>query len=151
MFRLLCALLLCVVFASCKPEPAQQPQQASAQGLKKLRNVSDEQIRQLREAGAEIIVQEADYVVVRTDSVQQAFALNFESISESDLVQRLANIYLKDKSELQQIVDTGVDLWEVRGDTVVASVFDIHIDKLKNAGFTVEIIAQDAAKREEKH
>lgn len=148
--RIVGVLLLLALFAACAQEPEQRPQAAPAQGLKKLRNPSVAQIQQLREAGAEIIVQEQDYVIVRTENVQQALDLQFEAMSESDLVQRLVHVMLPDSGRLQEVIDTGIDFWELRGDTVVARAFDIHIEQLTDAGFTVEVIAQNASAREEK-
>jgi biotin operon repressor len=149
MMRLFLFMLLLAGFAACQPEPSQQPTEATANGLKKLRNPTEEQIRQLREAGAEIIVQEPGYIIVRTDNVtQELTAFNFEAISEKDLVQRLVHVILQDTSQLQQVVDTGVDFWELKGDTAIARAFDIHIEQLRAAGFTVEIIARDASKRD---
>lgn len=150
MIRLVGVLLLVALFGACAQEPEQTPQAAPAQGLKKLRHPTAAQIQQLREAGAEIIVQEQDYVIVRTENVQQALDLQFEAIAESDLVQRLVHVILPDSGRLQEVIDTGIDFWELRGDTVVARAFDIHIAQLTEAGFTVEVIAQNASAREEK-
>ncbi|MFQ5627189.1 MAG: hypothetical protein ACE5I1_00395 [bacterium] len=149
MLRNFLVILIFAVLAACKPEPSQQPQQAPAGGLKKLRNATDEQLKQLRDAGAEIIVQEPEYVIVRTDKATQTLSFNFERISEQDLVQRLVHILLQDESELQQVIDSGVDFWEARGDTVVARAFDIQIENLRAAGFKVEITAENAANRKE--
>lgn len=145
----ICILLLALALAACTQEPAQQPQQAPEDGLKKLSNPTGAQIQQLRDAGAEIIVREDDYVIVRTENVQQALDMRFEAISEQDLVQRLVHVILPDRSQLQEVIDTGIDFWEVRGDTVVARAFDLHIEQLTEAGFAVEIIAQNASAREE--
>lgn len=149
MIRIFLFMVLLVCFAACQPEPSQQPVEAAANGLKKLRHPTEGQIRQLREAGAEIIVQESDYIIVRTENATQSLtAFNFEAISEKDLVQRLVHVILQDPSQLQQVVDMGVDFWDIKDDTVTARAFDIHIEQLRAAGFTVEIVAQDASKRD---
>lgn len=104
----------------------------------------------MRNAGAEIIVQEKDYIIVSTENVAQTLDLRFEAISESDLVQRFVHVLLTDRSELQQVVNSGMDYWELKGDTVVGRAFDVQIEQLRKEGFTVDIIAQNASAREEK-
>ncbi len=66
------------------------------------------------------------------------------------MVQRLVKIYLKDSTDLQKVVNSGVDLWEVKADTAVARAFDIYIERLREAGLSVKIIARDASQMEEK-
>lgn len=148
MLRIYLLLLACLIFAFCQSE--QQPQQAQSQGLQKIYYKSQDEIQNLRNAGAEIIVQEPDYVVIRTDKMLQAHGLKSEPIQEVDLVQRLVKIQLKDSTDLQTIVNSGVDLWEVKNDTAVVRAFDIYIEQLKQAGLSVEVVAQDASKLEEK-
>ncbi len=144
----ICFLLLVIIFLmSCKSE---QPQQAQPRGLQKIYYKNQDEIQQLRKAGAEIIVQEPDYVIVRTDSMLQTQTFKLESIKEADMVQRLVKIYLKDSTDLQKVVNSGVDLWEVKADTAVARAFDIYIERLREAGLSVKIIARDASQMEEK-
>ena len=148
MLRIYFILLACLVFAFCQSQ--QQPQQAQSQGLQKIYYKNQDEIQNLRDAGADIIVQEPDYVVIRTDKMLQTHGLKSEPIQEVDLVQRLVKIALKDSSDLQTVVNTGVDLWEVKNDTAVVRAFDIYIEQLKQAGLSVEIIANNASKMEEK-
>jgi len=148
MLRIYFLLLFCLIFAFCQSE--QQPQQAQSQGLQKIYYKSEEQVQQLRRAGAEIIVQEPDYVIVRTDSMLQTQDLKSEAIQEADLIHRLVKIHLRDSTDLQKVVNSGVDLWEVKGDTAVARAFDIYIERLREAGLSVKIIAKNASKMEEK-
>lgn len=140
-------LSVIIIFMSCKSE---QPQQAQSRGLQKIYYKNQDEIQQLRKAGAEIIVQEPDYVIVRTDSMLQTQYFKSESIKETDMVQRLIKIYLKDSTDLQKVVNSGVDLWEVKADTAVARAFDIYIERLREAGLSVKMIARDASKMEEK-
>jgi hypothetical protein len=148
MFRIHLLLLVCLIFAFCQSE--QQPQQAQTAGLQKVYYKNQEDIQNLRNAGAEIIVQEPDYVVIRTDKMLQTHGLKSEPIQEADLVQRLVKIHLKDSTDLQKVVNTGVDLWEVKNDTAVVRAFDIYIEQLKELGLSVEIIAKNASKMKEK-
>lgn len=148
MLRIYFILLACLIFAFCQSE--QQPQQAQKAGLQKVHYKNQEEIQALRNAGAEIIVQEPDYVVIRTDKMLQTHGLKSEPIQEADLVQRLVKIALKDSTDLQTVVNSGVDLWQVKNDTAVARAFDIYIEQLKQAGLSVEIIAKNASKLEEK-
>jgi hypothetical protein len=148
MHRICFLLFACLIFAFCKTE--QQPQQAQSKALQKIYYKSPEEVQKLRQAGAEIIVQQPDYVIVRTDSMLQIQGLKSEPIQEADMVQRLVKIYLKDSTDLQTIVNSGVDLWQVKGDTAIARAYDIYIDRLKKAGLSVTIIAKNASKMEEK-
>jgi len=144
MMKILIGILSLLLLFSCSPKVEQQ----SAGGLKKIAYSSNEQLQALKDAGAEIIVQEPDYVVVRTDDMLQALSVNSAPIQESDLVQRLVRIQLKDSTSLQTVVNTGVDLWQVVDDTAIARAYDLYINKLRAAGLTVEIMAQDASKWE---
>lgn len=148
MLRLYFLLFACLIFAFCQSE--QQPQQAQTAGLQKVYYKNPEEVQNLRNAGAEIIVQQPDYVVIRTNKMLQTHGLKSEPIQEADLVQRLVKIAIRDSSDLQTIVNSGVDLWEVKNDTAVVRAFDIYIEQLKQAGLSVEIIAQNASKLEEK-
>lgn len=144
MVKILMGLLSLLLLFSCSPKVEQQ----SAGGLKKISYSSNEQLQALKDAGAEIIVQEPDYVIVRTDDMLQALSVKSTPIKEADLVQRLVHIQLKDSTSLQTVVNAGVDLWQVVGDTAIARAYDLYINKLRAAGLDVKIIAQDASKWE---
>jgi hypothetical protein len=148
MLRINFLLLACLIFAVCQSE--QQPQQAQSQGLQKVYYKNPEEIQNLRNAGAEIIVQEPDYVVIKTDKMVQTHGLKLETIQETDLVQRLVKIHVKDSTDRQIVVNSGVDLWEMKEDIAIARAYDIYIAKLREAGLIVEIIADDASKWEGK-
>jgi len=148
MLRLNFLLFIFMIFAFCQPE--QQPQQAQSQGLRKIYYKNQQEVQQLRQAGAEIIVQEPDYVIIRTDSMLQALSVKSDPIEETDLVQRLVKIHVKDSQDIQTVANSGIDLWEVKGDTALGRAFDIYIERLKKAGLSVKIVAEDASKWEEK-
>ena len=148
MLRLYFLLFACLIFAFCQSE--QQPQQAQSQQLQKVYYKSEEEVQKLRDAGAEIIVQQPDYVIIKTDKMVAAQDIKSEPIKESDMIQRLVKICVKDSTDLQTVVNSGIDLWEVKNDTAIARAYDIYIEALRQAGLSVEIIAQDASKREEK-
>ncbi len=144
MGKILIVLLSFLLLASCSREVEQQ----QAGGLKKIYYSSEKQLQAIKNAGAEIIVQEPDYVVVRADEMLQSLSVKSRPIRESDLVQRLVKIHLADSTSLQTVVNTGVDLWQVDGDTAIARAFDLYIDKMRRAGLDVKIIARDASKWE---
>jgi len=148
MLRINFLLLACLMFAFCQSE--QQPQQAQSQQLQKVYYKSEQEVQKLRDAGAEIIVQQPDYVIIKTGKMVGAQDVKSEPIKELDMIQRLVKIYVKDSTDLQTVVNSGIDLWEVKNDTAIARAYDIYIDALRKAGLSVEIIAQDASKREEK-
>ncbi len=121
-------------------------QHAKAQRLQKIRYNSQEEIKQLREVGAEIIVQEDDYVIVRYPNNMPISSDVTEPIKEEDLVQRLVHIHLKDTNDIQKVVNMGVDVWKMKDGIVIASALDFYIEKLREAGFTVEVIAKNVKK-----
>ncbi len=139
-------LLALMILLACKSEP---PQQAQTEYLRKVEYESQEQIDQLKKAGAKIIVKEPDYVVIETDSMVSALSVPSSPIKESDMVQRLIHVFAPDTSDVQKIIDTGIDFWQVKGDTVIARAFDIYIEQLKASGFTVEIIQQNMREKED--
>ncbi|MCG3156033.1 MAG: hypothetical protein DKINENOH_02641 [bacterium] len=114
-------------------------------GLRKISYANAAELERIRQTGAEIIVQQPDYVVIRTDSAQlAALALTSQPAQEQDLVQRLVAIVLRDSTSLQTVVDSGVDLWEARGDTAVARAYDIQLEKLRREGLAITVIAENA-------
>jgi len=113
--------------------------------LRKIRYADAAELQRIRQTGAEIIVQQPDYVVIRSDSAQlAALSLPSQLVQEQDLVQRLVAIVLRDSTSLQTVVDSGVDLWETRGDTAIARAFDIQLDKLRQEGLAITVIAENA-------
>ncbi|MEK7727314.1 MAG: hypothetical protein AAB354_02810 [candidate division KSB1 bacterium] len=140
--------------AACNTQPQPSVQQvatSSTNALKKISYKSAEELQRLRDSGAEIIVQQADYVIVRTDSATvSAFAANATTAQEQDLIQRLAHVQLRDSSDVQRIVDSGVDLWEVNADTAIVRAFDIQLERLRQAGMSLRVVKTDASKEEGK-
>ena len=144
MAKMLAMMVSIALIISC----SQQVEQQSVGGLKKISYSSEEQLQALKDSGAEIIVQEPKYVVVRTDEMLQALNVQSTNIKEIDLVQRLVFVHLKDSTSLQTVVNTGVDLWQVVEDTAIVRVFDLYINQMRDAGLDLKIIAQDASKWE---
>jgi hypothetical protein len=132
-----------MAFFACTTQPSSSP---GSTGMKKIRYRTPEELQKLRAAGAEIIVQQSDYVIVRVDStsVSALATVPTEPMQESDLVQRLVHIKTDSAHSVQQIVDAGVDLWEAAGDTAIGRAYDIQLERLRQAGFEVRVIAQDA-------
>ena len=144
MAKILAMMFSVALIVSC----SQQVEQQSVGGLKKISYSSEEQLQALKDSGAEIIVQEPKYVVVRTDEMLQALNVQSTNIKEIDLVQRLVFVHLKDSTSLQTVVNTGVDLWQVVEDTAIVRAFDLYINQMREAGLDLRIIAQDASKWE---
>ena len=144
MAKMLAMMVSIALIISC----SQQVEQQSVGGLKKISYSSEEQLQALKDSGAEIIVQEPKYVVVRTDEMLQALNVQSTNIKEIDLVQRLVFVHLKDSTSLQTVVNTGVDLWQVVEDTAIVRAFDLYINQMREAGLDLRIIAQDASKWE---
>ncbi|MBN1465707.1 hypothetical protein JXA02_08110 [candidate division KSB1 bacterium] len=113
--------------------------------LRKIANPSDAQIQELRQANAEIIVRQPDYIIIRTTKMTTPLAFTASPVAEQDLVQRLVHVHIPDSAALQTVINSGVDFWGVEGDTAVARAYDLYIDDLRAAGLTVRIVAQDAS------
>lgn len=143
--------MLVFILSACTAQQqpgTQQVAPSSAKALKKIPYKNAEELQRLRAAGLEIIVQQADYVIVRTDSATvSAFAANAAPAQEQDLVQRLVHIQLRDSSDVQRIVDSGADLWEVKSDTAIVRAFDIQLERLRSAGMSVHVLKSDASQK----
>lgn len=134
--------LLSIFLLSCESKQEIASQQAG--GLQKISHPTDAQIQELKQAGADIIVEEPDYIVIRTDNMTKPMAYSSTLIEEQDLKQRLIHVYVPDTTALQTVINSGVDFWQVDGDTAIARAFDLYINNLKAAGLDVRIVAQDA-------
>ena len=137
---LMSLLLFCV---AC--EPQQVSTQLSA-GLHKIIRPTTEQIERLREMGAELVVQEEEYIIIQVGETLEALSVSTQPVHESDFVHRLIHVHLQDSTSLQNVVNAGVDLWSVENDTAIARAFDIDIQELRDAGLDLRIVAQDASK-----
>ena len=97
--------------------------------------------------GMDVIVVEENYVIAKLDRQQattvQTMSLPMETFTPEELVQRLIRIVMKDTVGLQQLGDIGIDIWEVKGDTVVAQAFDKYIRQIQTRGFEVEIVEKN--------
>jgi hypothetical protein len=147
MGKTLLILLGVILLSACRQ---QQPAATATSGLKKIHSSDPQTVQSLRQMGVEILVQQPDYLIIRTDSATarkiQTMALAPQSgATERDLVQRLVRIHFADKSQLQAIVNLGVDVWEVEGDSVTARVFDLHLEKLAQQDFTYRILKMNAS------
>ena len=144
--KIICMFIFFAGFISCT---SQQPQVASnPNALKRINITSSEQVAELRQAGAEIIVQEPDYVVARTEKMTQQLSFAFKPVQEKDLIQRLAKVAISGPADLQRIADMGIDIWEIKADSAICRVFDVHLEKCQQQNLTYQIIASNAAERE---
>jgi len=118
-------------------------------GLRKISPADQQTIERLRQNGVKILVQQPDYVIIYSDSATiQTLAIKTQAATEKEIVQRLVNIHFTDKAQLQQIVDLGVDVWDVQGDSVTARVYDWYLEQLKQNGINYRVIKMDASARE---
>lgn len=151
MFKIAWCGMLVLILSACTAQQQPQTRQAvagNAKTLKKIPYKNAEELQRLRASGAEIIVQQADYVIVRADSVSvSAFAANAAPAQEQDLVQRLVHIPLRDSSDVQRIVDSGADLWEVKADTAIVRAFDLQLERLRSAGMSFHLVKSDASQK----
>ena len=146
MFKIMIIITLCLVLVTCG---TQEPQQAARPGsLAKISVKNQSDVERLRQLGAEIIVQEPDYVIARMDSVLSAQSLKLEVFNEKDLVHRLIKVTAASPDELHTVMNSGMDVWEIKGDTVIGRAFDIYIEKIRAKNIDVEILAEDAGNME---
>ncbi len=144
-------LLGALALAACgQQQPATTSTTATARsGLRKISTADQQTIERLRQSGVKILVQQPDYVIIYSDSTTlQTLAMNTQPVAEKEVVQRLVNIHFADKAQLQQIVDLGVDLWDVQGDTVTARVYDFYLEQLKQNGINYRVVKTDAGAKE---
>jgi len=146
-------LLFLFVFTACgqKQENESRPvsMEAFSSGAKlvKIPVTDPAQIDSLYSKGFEVIVAETAYAIVRMDNEApqsvKAMSLKMQTVQETELAQRLIRVVMSELADLQKIANVGVDIWEVKGDTVIAQAYDIYIRQIKAAGFPVEIIERD--------
>ncbi len=146
MGKFLVTLFGALAFAACSQQQSATTSMARG-GLRKINTADQQTIERLRQSGVKILVQQPDYVIIYSDS---ATIQATQVATEQELVQRLANIHFADKAQLQQIIDLGVDVWEVKGDSVTARVYDLYLEQLKQGGFNYRILKMDASAKEGK-
>ena len=142
---LLAAILSGLLIISCVPTE-QVEALTTGKGLRKIPATDAQTIKTLTEAGAEIVVRQPDYLVIRIDGMQAVQSVSTVPLSENDLVQRLVKIRLQDSTSVQKIVDMGIDLWDVEGNDAVAQAYDLYIERLKADGFQVTILEENSRK-----
>ena len=105
--------------------------------------------------GMDVVVVENDYVIARLGgqeaSTVQSLSLKMETFEPEELVQRLIRVVMKQRSDLRELSDTGIDIWEVKGDTVIAQAFDKYIRQIQAKGYAVEILEQNIQNMVKKH
>ncbi len=146
-------LIILTVGLGCQRSPEQESEAVSLQSFEsgpRLVKISVRDVAvadSLIKAGVDIIVVEPDYVIARLGSAQasrvQAMSLAMTTFREEELVQRLIRVVVGQRSALNELSDLGVDIWEVRGDTVIAQSYDKHIREIRAKGHQVEILEQD--------
>jgi len=147
-------LLLLIGLSACgqespesgKREMARETQWQQAQ-LRKIPIQSQGEVDSLLNLGLDVIVEEEDYVVVHmqpSDTNQvQAANITTKPIQESDLIQRLVKIPIEQRERVNDLTEIGIDIWEVRQDTVVAQAYDKYIREARQKGFEVIIVSDN--------
>ena len=138
---------LVLLLAACEQQPGEQAAQASGPQLRKITISNPADVDSLISRGVEVIVIEDDFVVARTDSQQevtvQGLSLQSAPASQEDLTRRLVRIVVTERADATALSEIGLDIWEVRGDTVVGQAFDGYIREIRAMGFPVEIVLND--------
>jgi len=146
-------VLLILVLPACESQQSaqlrelQQNLHAGKSQLVKIMLTNPAQVDSVRSRGVELIVVAEDYLIARVDLTQSeavsAMALAVEPVDEDDLVQRLVRIAIEDSEQIQQLADMGLDLWEIREDSVVAGAYDGYLFELERQGFAFDVLAKD--------
>ncbi len=142
--------LLAVCLLGCQPQTQESPTPLTAESfqagpqLVKINLDRPGVFQNLAAQNVEIIVQEEDYIIVRLDLTAfgeiQAMSLSTEKPKESELVQRLIAVVTSDSEQITAVNNTGINIWEMRGDSVIAQAFDNQINAIKTMGLPVEIL-----------
>jgi hypothetical protein len=146
-------LMLAFYLFGCQAQPQEEPTPITAESfqtgpqLVKIKLDSPETLHNLEAQNVEIIVREEDYVIARLDlttfSEIQNLSLSIQKPADSDLVQRLIAVVVSDSTQVAEVNNSGVDIWEMRGDSVIAQAFDKQIDDIKAMGLQVAILEDD--------
>ena len=149
-------LLIPLIFLTalgCQDQSEQAPQTVSQEffnsGLQLVKiPIKDPAVADsLINSGMDVVVVEENYVIARLSSQDavkvQTMSLKMETFREEELVQRLVKVVMKQKSDLQELSNTGIDIWEVKGDTVLAQAFDKYIRQIQEKGYPVEIVEKN--------
>lgn len=111
-------------------------------------DVSDSaQADSLREKGLEVVVVEPGYVIAKLtlggSTVLKDMHLSMVPADESDLVQRLVRIAVQSNAQVQELADMGLDLWQVKEDSVIAAAYDKYLFELDERGFKFDVLKQN--------
>lgn len=151
---LLLSFVFLVGLSACGQEPkeseesewAQETQWQQAQ-LRKIPIQSPGDVDSLRSLGLDVIVEEAAFVVVHMQpadtNIVRTANITTQPIQESDLIQRLVKIPIAQGERINALTDIGMDVWEVRQDTVVAQAYDKYIREARHQGFEVFVVAEN--------
>ncbi len=143
-------LLLALALLGCQLQKQESPMPITAESfhsgpqLVKIMLDGPDVMQNLEAQNIEIIVQEENYVIARLDMAVfgelQTMSLTIKKPEESDLVQRLIAVVISDKSQVTEVNNLGINIWEMRGDSVIAQAFDNQISDIETLGLPVTIL-----------
>lgn len=119
----------------------------SQNNLAKVRYNNEAELQNIRDTGADLIVIQPDYVILRSNGSSALQSLNLETFEEQEMIQRLIRVALRDSGDVQKIVDSGADFWDVEDSSAIVRAHDYYIEKLQKMGFTISIIANNASRQ----
>lgn len=140
------AVLFAALILGCE-KPATTIQEAGVPHLRKINLTDNVDADSLSRLGLEVIVVEDNYVIARVggEGIAAVQNLNLQSdiASETDLIQRLVEVIITKKEDISDLSNVGIDIWEVRGDTVLAQAFDKYIMEIENKGYSIKIVEKN--------
>ena len=141
------------VLLSCQQPPEESPRKVTqayfSTGPKLVKIVLDDpaDADRLIAQGVDVIVVEPDYVIAKLDDRggQQItnMAMQMITFEEDELVQRLIEVKMRNNENLTELSNIGIDIWEVKGDTVVAQAFDKYIRQIQALGYELQIVEKN--------
>jgi hypothetical protein len=57
-------------------------------------------------------------------------------------------VHFTSREQLQRIVDMGIDVWEVEGDSLLARAYDLHLTRLQADSISYRVVEQYAGRKE---
>lgn len=109
-----------------------------------------EDVEQLQQIGLFPIVEETNYVDGLIDKSKdkelKKLGYSFKHIKGDNLVQRIIEISINDKNDVNELAALGLDIWEVNDENIIAMAFDNDIHTIKKKGYKVKILYKSGKK-----
>lgn len=142
-------LLLALAFGGCRQNNSTPSAvQTGDTALYRIENPAPAVLDSLRGAGGQILVHEQDFVIVRLPKARlqslEPQKISYKMATQEDLKYRLVQIATPTNDDRQTVADLGLDIWQVKPDSLLARALDIQLDSLRVHGLVWTVIYDDA-------